>query len=97
MLVWGISDNNSWRQNQPLLFDGGLQPKPAYYNVHAQMRLAAEGVADGIGSPVSSVSAVPVHRVCYNALGQVTASSHGLVIERTDYSDGTVRIVKRGR
>ncbi len=30
--VWGVSDNMSWRaKNYPLLFDAGLQPKPAFY------------------------------------------------------------------
>lgn len=30
--VWGLTDTRSWRaEQQPLLFTGGLQPKPAYY------------------------------------------------------------------
>ncbi len=30
--VWGLTDNRSWRSTQaPLLFDGALQAKPAYY------------------------------------------------------------------
>lgn len=30
--VWGLTDNRSWRsEQQPLLFDAGLQAKPAYY------------------------------------------------------------------
>ncbi len=32
--VWGLSDNRSWRAAQaPLIFDGGLQAKPAYYGI----------------------------------------------------------------
>jgi endo-1,4-beta-xylanase len=28
---WGISDQRSWRSGQkPLLFDGQMQPKPAF-------------------------------------------------------------------
>ncbi|MEJ2649701.1 MAG: endo-1,4-beta-xylanase, partial [Sedimentisphaerales bacterium] len=31
---WGISDNRTWRRGQnPLLFDGQLQPKPAFQAV----------------------------------------------------------------
>ena len=32
--VWGLSDNRSWRSTEvPLVFDGGLQAKPAYYGI----------------------------------------------------------------
>jgi endo-1,4-beta-xylanase len=31
--LWGISDKDSWRQDQPLLFDAGHQPKDAYWAV----------------------------------------------------------------
>ena len=32
--VWGTNDSISWRRNQnPLLFKGGYQPKKAYYSV----------------------------------------------------------------
>jgi len=31
---WGISDRRSWRSGQkPLIFDGQLQPKPAYQSI----------------------------------------------------------------
>jgi GH35 family endo-1,4-beta-xylanase len=41
LMVWGISDNNSWRHNQPLMFDSNCNAKPAYYYVHSQLRKAA--------------------------------------------------------
>ncbi|MBX6722400.1 MAG: endo-1,4-beta-xylanase, partial [Dactylosporangium sp.] len=32
--VWGLTDNRSWRSTQaPLVFDAGLQAKPAYYGI----------------------------------------------------------------
>ena len=32
--IWGLSDNRSWRSEQaPLVFDGRLQAKPAYYGI----------------------------------------------------------------
>jgi endo-1,4-beta-xylanase len=50
---WGLSDDESWLDsfplwsasapNRPLLFDGTLQPKPAYYAVRDAVRLRAVG------------------------------------------------------
>ena len=79
MMLWGISDNHSWRQNKPLLYDGNIQPKPAYYYVHAQLRKAAK-----------SATAVPqLHAESfgvgqqYNLQGQKVESSYkGLVISK---------------
>jgi endo-1,4-beta-xylanase len=32
--IWGLTDNRSWRSTQaPLVFDEGLQAKPAYYGI----------------------------------------------------------------
>ena len=95
MLVWGISDNHSWRQNQPLLYNSSLEPKPAYYNVHAQLRLAAEkatgvksAAADGDGKKL-------IGKTCLNVAGQRVAAPHGLILEVERYSDGSVRTVKK--
>lgn len=96
MLVWGISDNHSWRQNNPLLFDAGLKPKAAYYNVHAQLRRAAEKAdADGIISPKRSTSgAEVVSTTLYDVYGRRVTTPKGIVIERNVYSDGSIKVVK---
>ena len=39
MIVWGIKDNDSWRSAvNPLLYNSGMQPKPAYYAVRSALR-----------------------------------------------------------
>lgn len=97
MLIWGISDNHSWRQNQPLLYNSSLQPKPAFYNVHAQLRLAAERHAASIEEvQLEGTTTAPLlHITYYNMCGQVVNTPHGVVIERRVYSDGTMRVGKR--
>ena len=97
MILWGISDNHSWRQNQPLLYNSSLQPKPAYYNVHAQLRLAAKKYAANIEEvhPADTNTAPLLHTTYYNVYGQAVSNPQGIVIERRVYTDGTVRVGKR--
>ena len=96
MIVWGISDNHSWRQNQPLLYNSSLQAKPAYYNVHAQLRLAAERDAANIERPrQENLSGTLLRTTYFNLYGQMITTPQGLIIERHVYSDGTVKTKKR--
>ncbi len=95
MMVWGISDNHSWRQNQPLLYNSALQPKPAYYNVHAQLRKAAEQATGVEAVNRDGADSTLLRRDFVNAGGQRVNNPKGFVIERRHYSDGTVETVKR--
>ena len=96
MLIWGISDNHSWRENQPLLYDSSLKPKPAYYNVHAQLRLAAERYAASIKDTPQALPTAPLLSTTYfNLCGQTVTTPQGLVLERRVYADGTVSVKKR--
>ncbi len=39
LMVWGLTDAMTWRNGKnPLLYDGNLTPKPAYYGIHAGIR-----------------------------------------------------------
>lgn len=39
LVIWGLKDNNSWREaSHPLLYDAGLSKKPAYYGVRSALR-----------------------------------------------------------
>jgi GH35 family endo-1,4-beta-xylanase len=39
MVIWGLKDNNSWREtSNPLLFTAQLDKKPAYYAVRSALR-----------------------------------------------------------
>ena len=50
MVVWGIKDNDSWRQaSSPLLYTAGLDRKPAWYAVRSALRhrvLTDTGIRD---------------------------------------------------
>ena len=37
VMIWGLKDNDSWRSSNPLIYDSGLNAKPAYWGVHAAL------------------------------------------------------------
>ena len=89
VMIWGLCDPDSWRENNPLLFDGSVKPKEAYYAVHAALRTLAnrtevdEIVGDGMAKETVGVE-------YYNLQGcKVGADAKGLLIRRILYSDGT--------
>ena len=93
LLVWGIADHFSWRQNQPLLYDANLSAKPAYYNIHAQLRKEVERVQTGIKGMTDNDSAV-VKTELYNLAGQRITTKKGIVIERKYFANGSVKTTK---
>lgn len=87
VLVWGLCDPDSWRENNPLMYDGSVKPKEAYYAVHAALRtLANRTEVEEIGGAGTEAVAVEY----YNLHGvRVGADARGVLIERTAYADGT--------
>ena len=52
VVVWGVTDDMSWRQGNPLLFRSTLEAKPAFFALRDVLKEAAENVASGIGAAV---------------------------------------------
>lgn len=53
VLIWGLCDPDSWRSNNPLIYDGNLKPKEAYYAVHAALRtLAGQAAITDTGADI---------------------------------------------
>ncbi len=47
MLVWGLTDSMTWRKDKsPLLYNGDLTPKAAYYGLRAGFREAASNIGE---------------------------------------------------
>lgn len=97
ILLWGISDADSWRDNNPLIFDGQAAPKEAYYAVHAALRLNAENKSS-IGSVISDTESPVIRREYFNLQGlPVTDGYKGIVVKREWHEDGTVTVSKEMR
>ena len=78
MVIWGLKDNNSWREtSNPLLFTAQLDKKPAYYAVRSALRhrtLTESGIR-----PVRQTKKNDGY--IYNLAGQkVSADYRGIVI-----------------
>lgn len=79
MMLWGISDNHSWRENKPLLYDASCQPKQAYYYVHAQLRKAAQKATSVLLPSADPDAEGPL----YNLQGQkVQPGYRGIAVSR---------------
>lgn len=89
VLIWGLCDPDSWRDNNPLLFDGNVKPKDAYYAVHAALRTIADRSESEILPDVGD-GRIPVSVEFYDIHGiRLEAPCRGLTIAVTRYSDGT--------
>jgi GH35 family endo-1,4-beta-xylanase len=52
LVIWGLKDNNSWREaSSPLLYTAGLSKKPAYYAVRSALRHRVIEKETGIHDP----------------------------------------------
>ena len=78
MVIWGLKDNNSWREtSNPLLFTAQLEKKPAYYAVRSALRhrtLTETGIR-------TVRQAKPTDGKIYNLAGQEVGGDYqGIVI-----------------
>ena len=81
MVIWGLKDNNSWREtSNPLLFTAQLDKKPAYYAVRSALRhrylvKQETGIRTAVSTKASTSGNI------YNLSGQkVNADYKGIVI-----------------
>ena len=98
VMIWGVCDPDSWRENNPLLFDGSVKPKEAYYAVHAALRtLANRNEVEELEG--ESVAKEVVGVEYFNLQGcKVGSDAKGLLIKVVKYEDGSCmseKIVKR--
>lgn len=96
VLVWGVSDADSWRANKPLLYDASANPKEAYYAVHAATRIASENA--GIEKIIPDSTSEIIRVEYYNIQGmRLHDTAKGLVIKREYHADGSITHKKEYR
>ncbi len=94
MVIWGLADNYSWRQNKPLLYDNSLTAKPAYYSVHKVFRRAANDESELEKPTIDKAEATRVRY--YDLQGRPIARPQaGITIQIMYHSDGTVSCRKQ--
>ncbi len=97
MLVWGLTDAMTWRTgSSPLLYDGNMNPKPAYYGVHAGVREAAQTTDIESAKSTLTTDVKTVSETYYNLQGQRISSplKGSFYIVSRKMSDGSVVNVK---
>ncbi len=97
LMIWGMTDAMTWRSGKnPLLYDSSLNPKSAYYGVHAGVREAAQATGIDYAQTDNATDAKTVSETYYNLQGQRMASpvTGGIYIVSRKMSDGSVVNVK---
>lgn len=94
VLIWGLCDPDSWRGNNPLLFDGNVKPKEAYYAVHAALRtIANQSGVDGLEGDDLGKEIMDIEY--FNMQGiKVSSDAKGLTIKKLIFRDGSSRSTK---
>jgi len=82
MVIWGLKDNNSWRESSnPLLFTAQLDKKPAYYAVRSALRHRYL-VNQETGIHAVTNTRTTTNGTIYNLAGQKVGKDYkGLVIK----------------
>lgn len=73
MVLWGVSDRDSWRSSSPLLFDADLVAKPAFFAVRGALEKAWNDILSVVPVPNDARPQSPYVDV-YNLAGQKIAS-----------------------
>lgn len=78
LIIWGVTDDLSWRGGEPLLFDSSVTKKPAYWAIRNTLR---DYFNTGIDTPLSPGLQTD-NGAIYNIQGQrVSADYRGIVIQ----------------
>lgn len=99
VMIWGLCDPDSWRDNNPLIYDGNVKPKEAYYGVHAALRTLARRGTDvdvleneGMEKEITGIEFYNLHGI------KVSPEAEGFVIKIITYSDGSkdqMRLIRK--
>lgn len=90
IVVWGVTDDMSWRQGNPLLFRANLEAKPAFFALRDVLQKAAEDFAAGIGHTTPRPDESPYVDV-YDISGHTVAK--GMLRTRISSLPGGIYIV----
>lgn len=91
VLIWGLTDDLSWRRSNPLLWNSGNTAKPAFYAVRSSLRDTATGIdSPTVRDDAFDGDAAVVRTEYYNLNGLRVSSPQGLCIKRAVLSDGRV-------
>lgn len=73
LVIWGVKDDQSWRSGEPLLFNAGMQAKPAFYALYDTYKEYAENLPAGIESTAVDIEAMNPYVDVYDLLGRIVA------------------------
>ena len=71
VVVWGVKDDQSWRQGAPLLFNAAMEAKPAFFALRNILEEYAQ--TGGIESCTVSTETLPPYVDVYDVMGRSVA------------------------
>lgn len=92
VLIWGLTDDASWRTSNPLLWNSSNTAKPAFYAVRAGVRETATGITSPTipEASASDLNGSLLRTEWYSLDGIRISTPRGLCIQRSIYANGKV-------
>lgn len=94
VMIWGLTDDMSWRSSNPLLFNSSLQAKPAYYATRSMLSTYLTTGVPSIEESIEESSVIARDYYSIDGMKLRSPSKTSMTIVRERLQNGTIKTYK---